>query len=287
MEPRGDGHSHNLAIVLVLLLALSLYLNVHMVLSLQSLSSRVSELEEENMRLRAQVEYLNTTYRQYQQVEYAPSGWRQVYAVGVHLTESYATEGMVMKIYANVSPGSGRVFIATKPLIGIELQSSAELAFDVVSRILHFNKAGYDLYLVVEAEKQVDVVDGPSAGATIAALIAATILNANLNGSIVVTGTIEPDGAIGRVGGIAEKAVAAAQNGAKVFAVPRGQSKVSVITPVVYKPAPWIAIRSYKYEVVDLHEYLLSKGLSVEVVEVGSILDVLKLHGIELPRSSP
>jgi uncharacterized protein len=45
-----------------------------------------------------------------------------------------------------------------------------------------------------------------------------------INASVMMTGTVEPDGTVGKVGGIVEKATAAAEAGAKLFIVPEGQS---------------------------------------------------------------
>jgi uncharacterized protein len=66
-------------------------------------------------------------------------------------------------------------------------------------------------------------VDGPSAGAVLAALIAAGLEEKQLDHSILVTGTIRQDGTIGRVGGLPGKADAAVEFGAAKLLVPRGQ----------------------------------------------------------------
>lgn len=68
-------------------------------------------------------------------------------------------------------------------------------------------------------------IDGPSAGAILAAMIAAGLeeKEKQLDTSILVTGAIKRDGTIDRVGGISGKADAAAAHGAEIFLVPRGQ----------------------------------------------------------------
>jgi len=279
---KRENQSKNLLIALAVILAVSLYLNIQLIASLQELSERINALEEENLYLKSQIEHLNKSLQTYEEALTIPSEWHWLYAAGVYAGPKSEPKGMLMKIYVNLKPGSGRVFIATKPLIGIELQSSAETAFSVACNLLNLSKSHYDLYIVIEANKSVNIVDGPSAGATLTALITAALSNQQLNHSIVATGTILPNGKIGEVGGIVEKAIAAAQEGAKIFAVPKGQADVTIFTPVIYKPVPWITIKSYKYQVVNLQEYLKSKGYSIKVVEVESITDLLKLHKITL-----
>ncbi|RLE51315.1 MAG: hypothetical protein DRJ33_06135 [Candidatus Methanomethylicota archaeon] len=278
------NQSRSLIVALAVILAISLYLNAQLISSLHELSQRVNVLEEENLHLKSQIESLNKSLQTYEEVLTVPSEWRWLYAAGVYIGSSSKPEGMLMKIYVDVKPGSGKIFIATKPLIGIELQSSAEAAFNVVCDMLNLNRSHYDLYIVIEANKSVNVVDGPSAGATLATLIAAAFLNENLNHSIVATGTILPNGGVGEVGGIVEKAIAAFEGGAKVFAVPKGQTEVVVSTPVIYKPVPWITIKSYRYEKINLQDYLESEGYTLKVVEIESLADLLKLHGIILTK---
>jgi PDZ domain-containing protein len=68
-----------------------------------------------------------------------------------------------------------------------------------------------------------DNVGGPSAGSMFALGILDAITDGDLTRGYYVagTGTIAQDGTIGAVGGAAEKALAAEQDGAQVFLVPR------------------------------------------------------------------
>ena len=71
-------------------------------------------------------------------------------------------------------------------------------------------------------------VDGSSAGAVITAMMIAGLTDKELNPSVLVTGTIKPDGSISNVGGIEDKIDAAAAFGAKMMLVPESQeSKIS------------------------------------------------------------
>jgi ATP-dependent Lon protease len=66
-------------------------------------------------------------------------------------------------------------------------------------------------------------VDGSSAGALIAGMIAAGLSDRDIDPSVLVTGTISQDGKIGRIGSLEEKTDAAATFGAKTVLVPKSQ----------------------------------------------------------------
>lgn len=66
-------------------------------------------------------------------------------------------------------------------------------------------------------------VDGPSAGALFTAAMMAAITGAPVNPKATMTGTVNPDGSVGPVGGIAEKYKGALKLGYKVLGYPLGQ----------------------------------------------------------------
>lgn len=66
-------------------------------------------------------------------------------------------------------------------------------------------------------------VDGPSAGALIAGMIATGLMDREVNSKVMVTGTIEPNGTIGTVGNIESKTEAALDFGANILLVPAEQ----------------------------------------------------------------
>ena len=70
-------------------------------------------------------------------------------------------------------------------------------------------------------------MDGSSAGAIISAMIAAGLSDRKLDSSILVTGSIAEDGAVGRIGGLQEKLEAAEAFGAKAVLVPESQESES------------------------------------------------------------
>jgi predicted ATP-dependent protease len=76
-------------------------------------------------------------------------------------------------------------------------------------------------------------VDGSSAGAIIAAMIAAGLSDKEIKSSILVTGSIAEDGIVGRIGSLEEKVIAADIFGAEAMLVPESQefesNKLAVI----------------------------------------------------------
>ena len=70
-------------------------------------------------------------------------------------------------------------------------------------------------------------VGGPSAGLAFTLTIIDELTEGDLTGGkpVAVTGTIEPDGRVGPIGGVAQKAVAAKSAGARLFIVPDDELK--------------------------------------------------------------
>lgn len=140
--------------------------------------------------------------------------------------------GVSAKVHATaVRNGSGQVFVATKPLAQTDMQGSARLAARVAAQTLGLDWRDYDHFLVFESQSV--VIGGPSAGATMA-VAAATALNNlaepagrewTLDPRVAMTGTINPDGTVGPVGGIPAKAEAAADEGVDLFLFPAGQEQ--------------------------------------------------------------
>ena len=63
-------------------------------------------------------------------------------------------------------------------------------------------------------------IDGPSGGAALAVGVLAAIRGLTLRDGVTMTGTISPDGFVGRIGAVATKVRAAADNGFNVVLVP-------------------------------------------------------------------
>lgn len=81
---------------------------------------------------------------------------------------------------------------------------------------------GFSYKLPVTVSINTSNIGGPSAGLAMTLTLIDELSRGSITGhrTIAATGTISPDGAVGAVGGVAEKAVAVANAGGKVFFVP-------------------------------------------------------------------
>lgn len=159
----------------------------------------------------------------------------QMEAVAVARTEAGNTVGTVATISVSVSTGGdGRVYIDTQPLAGTDMQGSARIAARVAASTTGYAMDEHDFYFVVRSDSP--IISGPSAGSVMALAATVALENThrgpnepewNISREVLVTGTINPDGSIGPVGGIPTKAQAAAEQGAGLFLVPEGQGTVS------------------------------------------------------------
>ncbi|MCS7368843.1 MAG: ATP-dependent protease, partial [archaeon GBS-70-058] len=84
-----------------------------------------------------------------------------------------------------------------------------------------------------------------------------------------------PDGSVGSVGGVLEKAIAAAKSGCKLFLVPKGQSNIPILKPIE-KTIGNVKIITYQYTIINLESHLKNYGFQVKVVEVENINDVAR-----------
>ena len=141
--------------------------------------------------------------------------------LGVMQTESGET-GVAADLWVEVRNGTGNVFIMTLPLTEIDTQASARLAQEVACDVLRMDCSNFDFFYIIKSEYP--IVGGPSAGAAMAVTTMAALLNLTVYSNVMITGTINPDGSIGPVGGILAKAEAAYKAGADYVLIPKGQS---------------------------------------------------------------
>ena len=178
-------------------------------------------------------------------------------------------EGVVMS--ADVELREGRILVNTIPKIGIDIQTSVRTGVRIAEDMTGVSLSKTDVILTIKAGQDVEIVDGQSAGAAITVALIAAIRRQSLNQSVYMTGTINSDRSIGPVGGIPEKALAAAENGSKCFLVPKGESTVVVYVPKTSRPYPGWRITTYERRIVKLQDYLEEKGYSIIVEEVERI----------------
>lgn len=185
-------------------------------------------------------------------------------------------EGVVMTADVELREGKGRILVNTIPKIGIDVQTSVTTAVKVAERVTGVSLGKTDVVLTIKASQEVNIVDGSSAGAAITVALIAAIRGDVLKKTVYMTGTINNDNSIGTVGGVAEKAIAAAANGSKVFLVPKGQSRISIYVPHESHPFPGLTIITYEKRLVNLQDYLRKDGYLIVVKEVQTIEDAYK-----------
>lgn len=112
-----------------------------------------------------------------------------------------------------------------------------------------------------------DEIGGPSAGFMFALQIYSQLTNQNLrkNNEIAGTGTISPEGTIGRIGGINKKVVAASKEGATIFFAPDDS-----IDPTVKKNYP--QLQSNYEEALDAAEKI---NTDMKIVPIKNFQDAI------------
>lgn len=161
-------------------------------------------------------------------------------------------KGALTVIDVKAISGKGDVFVSVTPLTGANTQQSEKTAVKIAAEKAGVDAGKYDVLFRIKSDAE--IVDGPSAGAAMTLLAYSEFSKKRLRTDLAISGTIERDGSVGKVGGIFEKTLAVAESKKfKVFLVPRGQ-----------------AIQNG----VDLREYGRRQGL--QVVEVSKIDDAIK-----------
>jgi uncharacterized protein len=185
--------------------------------------------------------------------------------------------GVVTPLIVQAMPGNGKVLAnIEKLLFWTDTQQSIQTANQVASDITGLNLSNYDLTYTVESDSV--LIGGPSAGGALAIATIAVLGNKKLQTDVMMTGTINPDGTIGEVGGILEKATAAKEVGVKTFLVPKGQS-----TETHYSPQEDCVTRGrFQYCTTVYNETTvnISEQVGIDVIEVGSVREAMKYFSV-------
>ncbi|MDN5321091.1 MAG: uncharacterized protein PWP49_1511 [Thermococcaceae archaeon] len=192
-------------------------------------------------------------------------------APAVSRTSSGELIGVATDFVITVAPGNGHVYVETWPLAEVDMQASARLAAQVAGKVLGVDMSKYDVFIQVRSDAP--IIGGPSAGGTMTVGIIAALEGWEVRKDVMMTGMINPDGSIGPVGGILEKASAAHSVGAKLFLIPEGQ-RIQVVQKTEQKQiGPVVQITS-KSEKVDVVEYARERW-GLEVKEIRDIYEAV------------
>ncbi len=176
-------------------------------------------------------------------------------------------EGTLGTLTVELTPGNGEIFSRTEPLIGFDFQDAQINAVKAAANYTNLPRdeetegiTNMNTHFTVSAKTSENVaisrIDGPSAGATAALTTVAALNDENIRKDAVMSGTISPDGSIGSVGDIMEKAKAAEAAGMNLFLVPEGQT---------------VQINEERQPISHLKSYATEQGWDLEIKEVSNI----------------
>lgn len=151
-----------------------------------------------------------------------------MHAPAVGETSDGRLVGVLADAYVTASRASGEgggVFLDTRPLLELDMQGSARMAARVAQGLAGANATDWDVFIAFRSTSS--VVGGPSAGALLSTLILATITGHPPKDDVTLTGAVLADGSVGPVGGVPEKAEAAARGGKRLFLFPAGEEVVA------------------------------------------------------------
>ncbi|MCD6189271.1 MAG: ATP-dependent protease [Thermococcus sp.] len=192
-------------------------------------------------------------------------------APAVSRTSSGELIGVATDFVITVAPGNGHVYVETWPLAEVDMQASARLAAQVAGKVLGVDISKYDVFIQVKSDAP--IIGGPSAGGTMTVGIIAALEGWEIRKDVMMTGMINPDGSIGPVGGILEKASAAHSVGAKLFLIPEGQ-RIQIVQKTEQKQIGPIVQITSKSEKVDVVEYAKERW-GLEVKEIRDIYEAV------------
>lgn len=215
-----------------------------------------------------------------EQLRVVGSAW--ILAPAVSQSES-GYVGSATNISVFVTEGWGDVYVSTYSLTQEDFQGAATTAARVACSLAGLNFSNYNFYFKVASDAV--IIGGPSAGVAMTVVAYSALTGKPVNRSVGVTGMISPDGTVGPVGGVFEKAQALASSGAKLFLVPPGQSVVTTYKVEVRRVGPF-QVYSTSPVTINLTDYAL-RNWGLRVVEVSTIEEALRyFFGVELRKPS-
>ena len=181
--------------------------------------------------------------------------------------------GVATNIVVGIMPGTGRTLTDIDTLLfWVDTQNSIRTAKQVAANITGVNLNNYDL--IFDVETDASLIGGPSAGAALTIATIAAIEDRILRNDVMITGSVNHDGTIGPVGGIAEKAKAAKEQKHRLFLVPLLQSR-----EVVYETKEHCEKIGFT-EICTIEQVPVkidvNKEAGIEVKEVGSIEEAMQ-----------
>ncbi len=199
--------------------------------------------------------------------------------IKVVAVRAHGEVGVVSQASAEVIPGKGRVLFSLNPFVEPDTQQSVEIAAVVAQQFTGKSLADRDVIYSIE-NIDAKLIGGPSAGAALTVATIAALEGKQVRPDAAITGTILPDGSIGPIGGVIEKAAASAENGLTLLLVPEGQSVLNYYEKqVTEERRGFVTLQRVRYvpKKLDLNEYLKEQGWNLEIKEVSNIWEAVEL----------
>ena len=263
--------------------------------TLNQLAERTVQLEQRLNMSTSQLEYYKELANHYASAAAAQGnasgiiGGASIPILAVQTSQTLfqtSYRGHVLRADVELVEGQGRVLVNTEVLNGMDIQTSVRTAATVVETLTGASFGSTDIILTITSDVTVDAVDGPSAGAAITVALLAALRRVDVREGVYITGTVNSDGSIGRVGGVPYKALAAAEEGAETVVVPPGQGTVTVYEPRTIQRGRF-TITTYEIVSMTLEEYLGESGYTVDVVEAASVLEAYEAFTGQTLRTQP
>lgn len=138
-------------------------------------------------------------------------------------------DGIVTDLSVKTVPGTGRVLVDIDNLLFfLDTQQSMQTARAVAEGYLNVSLKDRDLVYAIHVPNT-SAVGGESAGGALTIATIAALSGRQLREDTIMTGTINPDGTVGQIGGLLAKAKAADEAGFRYFLVPEGQGTYTVV----------------------------------------------------------
>lgn len=175
--------------------------------------------------------------------------------------------GNTADLYLEIREGTGRSFIDTFPLTKFDTQISVRFAKEIACSLIEHDCSEYDFFYTIRSDSV--IIGGPSAGAALTILTMSVLEDWDNNEDIAITGTINPGGFIGTVGGIKEKITAAAEKNISKVIIPKGTAK-------------YTEINETDNSTIEINLYDHAEEKNVEIIEVTNIEDVIFQYSGEI-----
>lgn len=185
-------------------------------------------------------------------------------------------QGRLAEVVVELEKGTGKIFVGfneNNPVLNDETQESLKTAVSVAKRYALRNPDNYDLHYSMNSHSS--EVGGGSAGAAFTIATMAVLQGRKLRNDTAVTGTVLPDGSIGRVGGVLEKARAVKAAGFKRLVVPLGEAWITEMREKCEeRTTPNSAFRQCTSAPINVS---VAQQAGIEVIEASRVLDAFEL----------